>query len=358
MAQLILGYHQVMPEFMESVFSFGYREHGEDCALTSFQSHNFLTDSQSGLQVPELGRSLQTMQHCYGLRSVERSGSQPDWPWSIRLCSLYHSFDFESTQSVWIVIKANRLIEKLVRDEMMTKQRRSHSDETSLSESISKALQIHEMVAQWCGSDWQFYVKFLEGQLQDITRPALSVTMEPDEIGPYGFDHFTDEPETILTSQMSTGGSSLRREPTALRKMCTSLRTYPAKLPVLKEKFGSRSDTIRRPKMTVSRHQFSFKDLPRVHYIEEKANEAVDVLENNEEILQALKEEYSSVLPVPQSSTEWPEMELALDRFEKRISNIQINLRQQRVRLEKLLRLLRDRKTLVSEWNPAQHGMC
>lgn len=182
MAQKVFSYLQVMPEFLDCMLPFGLRECSLDCYSTSFQASNCDDQSTYGLQIDALGRSGRQMEHCYGLRSVERSPSQADWPWSIRPCSIYHSLDFETGSSSWIIVKANRLIQKLVHDAYGSQSHRTPPSEYAPARSVVEAMEIHRLIATWCVNTWPQYVGFLESSLQEVTRPTLNATLAVEQV--------------------------------------------------------------------------------------------------------------------------------------------------------------------------------
>lgn len=328
MAQCIFAYHQVMSSFMECVFSFGFREYSQDCSLTIFYSNNRLSEPQRGLQVSQLGRSGRTMEHCYSLRSVERSNGQLDWPWAVRQCSTYHSLDLESAQATWIVIKANRLIEKLVADATAPPQYRSKLKSGSVNEAIAAALCIHELIVGWSGDNWHWYINFLESALQDITRPALAATMEPET------------PADVVHQDVL-------EKPTTLMRITTSLHSFSPRRHSTRRLGRARLAQKNRQAISVSGHRFSFKDLPRVHYIEEKANETLSILQNNDEVLEGLKADYELVIAALQMAADADDHNPAMAHFVKMVTDIQKRMRVQQSRVCKLLRLLADRKSLL-----------
>lgn len=93
---------------------------------------------------------------------------------------------------------------------------------------------------------------------------------------------------------------------------------------------------------------FSFGDLQRVQFLEDKANEVLLILETNIHVLQELELHYKSV----RASEHWPdhifkEGNAEIVRFYNRITSIINDLRMQLSRTKTLLRLLADRKSLV-----------
>jgi hypothetical protein len=346
MAQRVFTFFQVMPQFMTCMLPFGQREHSHDCTVTSFQSSNRLEKSSGGLRVPSIGRSGQQVEHCYGLKSVERAASQPEWPWSPRHCWVYHSMDLEFGTSSWIVVKANKLIQKLIRDADAAGSHHAQSNGLDLVACIAQALKVHGSIATWCGSNWPQYVAFLESTLQSMTRSTLASTMETGEVqlpvreiaatptGPWvpplAFDPELDE------------------KPTTLKRVTSSFRSYVDRVPTFGKKCSTRTAAAPVESVPVARQAFSFSDLPRVHFIEEKASEVLDILENNEEVLEDLMRDYTLVFSTRQELRDSNECKTALACFAKLIEGIKKDMRRQRTRVERLVRLLASRKALVS----------
>jgi hypothetical protein len=94
---------------------------------------------------------------------------------------------------------------------------------------------------------------------------------------------------------------------------------------------------------------FKFSDLQQVQYIEDKTHEVLLVLRLNSGVLEALRQHYQYVT----SHSEFPaqlasECEVDLVRFNKCILGVEKDLSMLRSRTETLLRLLENRKNLVS----------
>ena len=89
-------------------------------------------------------------------------------------------------------------------------------------------------------------------------------------------------------------------------------------------------------------------NLQRIQYIEEKANEALLAVKTNINVLMELKDYYNSVMQsedCPQDLRQHSKASYA--RFGTRVGSVQHDLRLQQSKLETLLRLLTNRKTLV-----------
>ena len=175
MLMLTLTYHQVMPAFLDFLFSFGKQEHAQDFYSSGFQQEDWLVDIDKGLHIPELGRSGREIRLCYSLRAVEPSKSHLDWPWSVRQTALYHSFDFESGQTTWIILKGDQLMKKRIQSATTSKCTR---DFQTNDQSFAATFAIHLLLCSWSGEHWRWYINFLEEALQAMTRHTLLVTVD------------------------------------------------------------------------------------------------------------------------------------------------------------------------------------
>ena len=95
---------------------------------------------------------------------------------------------------------------------------------------------------------------------------------------------------------------------------------------------------------------FSFSDLQKVHYVEEKANEALLVLEANAAVIQELRDIYTTAKDVlKDASPDVGPLVSAVAMFHRHLDVTAKDLRMQQARSRMLLKLLADRKSLVRE---------
>ena len=96
--------------------------------------------------------------------------------------------------------------------------------------------------------------------------------------------------------------------------------------------------------------EFSFGKLRKIHYVAEKANDAILVLNQNIIILAQLRQYYRSLSKRKDFPKDLAEScKDAIDDFELRIDGLENDMQMQILRLETLVRLLEDRKTLVKK---------
>ncbi|KAL9131378.1 MAG: hypothetical protein Q9175_006779 [Cornicularia normoerica] len=348
MLTLVFTYHQVLPSFLDFLFPFGNQQYAQDSHFSGFKYEDRFSDVDSGLRIPELGWSGRDFQFCYNLRSIESSKGQPEWPWSIRQSALYHSFDVETGRTNWIVIKGDQLLKKRIKSATGSRGLPATSRFATVDRAFASTLAIHVIMCEWSGENWRWYINFLEEALQATTRPTLSAMVDqlPSSMADEG-------PSTLGQCADSNMGIPLSRP--ILRR--PSAQAYHLKdRPILICNTLSDIDlasqeldykTLQR-QVTTSHHEFSFSDLQRIHFIQEKANETLLVLKLNVEVLTELRQHYRSIC----ESVGWPR-ELTLKckskvfRFEKRVIAVENDLRMQQSRSETLLRLLADRKSLL-----------
>ena len=305
----ILSYHQVMPSFLDFVFSFGEQHRAKDFYFCGFRSESRMNGSGALLRMPAKHRSGRELRCCYSLRSVETSTSQSHWPWSIRQCAVYHSYDVESEVATWIVVKANKLFKsrvKALRKESLTRTTESPELETS---KLQDSLEVHLLIASWSAENWRWYINFLEGRLQQISNSKLTESMDY---------------------------TSARRELAAFKHRKTGTWS-----PTKENEYDEEED-----------ESTSFQQLQKVHFLDEKANEALLIVEADLDVLLNVHKFYgeaSKDLRNDRRPGDCRHGEVAA--FQSQLSLIRSELSTHKQRLQALLRLLEGRKSLVCRLN-------
>jgi hypothetical protein len=343
MLLFILTYHQVLPAFLDFLFPFGKRRYAQDFQFSAFRHGDSLSLDERGLNMAELGRSGRDIRICYNLKSVEPSKSQSQWPWSVRQTAAYHSFDVETGKAMWIVIKGDQLMKRRI--EATTRPGNSQSPKSfeSLETCFSSSLATHLVIFDWCREKWRWYINFLEQELQISTQQTLLISI--------------DKYSTVSTSNHVRATSSrYRRPPTfnsekvSVHSPSMSKKPPPSLPPPLLSVFqGEPDDSDLSEDDDSDGEDFSFDDLQRVQFLEEKANEIVLVLESNIKILLELRQHFTDIF----ASEDWPRALREncfkdVIKFQKRTSDVISDLQMQLSRTQMLLRLLTERKNLVS----------
>jgi len=326
------SYHQVMPIFLEFLFPFGQQTYAQDFYFTGFRHEHRLAGLDADLDLPKLKRSGRSLRMCYSLKSVEKSTDR--LPWSVRSMAVYHSFDVEYGNALWISVKGNDLIQDRVMSttEGITPGSMPYSTK---ERAFQQALSMHLINAKWSSEQWRWYLNALEEELHAITRPTLSAKVVGRRTENPHIREFlkTRTMSGKLTSKNDPNRSNLFQPP------------YQGHNP-----HRSRARSISRESdvNVDAQDQFSFADLQILQFLEEKANEVTFVLKANFDVLRELKIYYQDLMISDDYIKELSaNHKTAIDHFGKQIGMITNDLQMQNSRAETLVRLLVDRKQLV-----------
>lgn len=347
-------YQQIMPQFLDFLFSFGSQHHPKDFFFAGFRHETRLSQFHKSAAIPALGRSDRTLQLCYSLKTVESSSSQEDWPWSIRGIVTHHAFDLETGRANWMIVKGKGGASMKDRIMLETKPQSGTvlNKFDCIENAFSSTISTHLLQCNWSIENWRWYINYMEQEVQKITRKTLSVSVaeHPTESRPKVYLTRTQTGILEPPKKTSTAKSLAHAAPAA------KTATTPAPPPVSQGPGGPPGpppplSSLGPPKSLDGLQpdsDFSFKDLQRIEFIEEHANEAMLVITLNSNILAALAQHYNSIVESP-SCPGIIKSKCAADlrRLVDRISDIRAEFKMQRARMETLLRLLANRKALV-----------
>ena len=368
MLTLAFTYFQVMPQFLDFLFAFGKQGHAQDLYCSGFRQLTRLTNFEAGLCVPELGWSGRDLQLCYSLKSVEKSAFQKDWPWSIRHCAAHHSFDVDNVRSTWIIIKGDRLMERRIHSATSDRGPTQFSSFQTVEQAFAAALATHLLLCDWSGENWRWYIRFLEDELQKMTRETITINADVPLSPGVEEDYFTMQPRQMTNKTTRTTKSfysifsqartqtneslqfGFEKKPPPPPRAYTNPAGFKQPLPPGFTMDGSQSPKPEAmPYENYGQQQFSFSDLQKTQDIEEKANETALVLRLNLNVIWQLRNYYRSIIQsqdFPKAVAQKCSGEMA--RFELRIDGITGDMELQILRVEALIQLLAERKTLVS----------
>ena len=344
MMKQILHYHQVMPCFLEHIFPFRNQYTKEDFHIAGFRSQPCISEANRFARIPGLNRSGRHLEFCYNLKSVESTGESED-PWRIRQCSIYHQFDLEWQRANWIVVKGNEDARDLIRSRICGQNPYSIGD--SVGSSLKFSLKIHLEFCKWAARNWHWHINLLESKLQD-SRRALSarihnlysrtrvqrgvsvttVSTNATEKSPVGQNgpwipnsSTTSEPTTMGAQGKANGSPTIQQQPGSDPKVAL---------------------------LRVRQQAFSFKDIQQAHSLEEKVNDCLLVVQANSQVVCQLKREYHDLLD-SENCPEYivKECKSAVKEFTRSIDGICSEFMMIQCRLQTLLRLVQERKTLV-----------
>ena len=360
MLEIVMTYHQIPPFFLDFLLSFGRQHHAKDFFYSGFRHDSRLSDGETHPAIQNLGRSGRILRVSYSLRSVEPSVDQEKWPWSIRETAVYNAVDLETGRSIWLIVKGEggASMKDRIITETSPRNQSALNRFGSRSEAFSSALSSHLLVCEWSAEHWRWYVNYIEEQVQTLTRKTLSGAVISSPAEPQPQLYFTRSaigslvpPEKTTTSKSSKTALPqtipLGFIAPTIAPQSSSGPPGPPGLP------GPPPNLASFPKPTFFNSlrddsDFSFEDLRKIEHIEERTNDVLLVLSLNDRVLTQIVEHYTSVM----KSGDCPndirtECSTCFGRFKGRLSDILIEVQIQKARLETLLRLLADRKTLV-----------
>ncbi|KAL8706254.1 MAG: hypothetical protein Q9201_000691 [Fulgogasparrea decipioides] len=376
-----LTYLQVIPQFLDLLFPLGDREITQDFYSDSFYQQTSLCNASRGLYIPELAWSGFEFKLCYSLKSVERSKPQTDWPWSVRHCAVYHSFDTASVRSNWIVVKGNKLMEERITSATSGRGPSEFSSYGTIEDAFASALATHLIMVDWSAENWRWYINFLEDQFEQLTEGIVSKNADvptsamevEDAVAMVSRTNtqMSRPSPTVRSFSKKLFHASSRRADTA--PTVTEMQPSPAQQYHTNPRSGKRQPlppgkTIvagqpsNKPMVeydTYGQKQFNFRHLQQVQSLEESANATVLVLKSNQNICEQIRTFYRSLLDNHElSGTEIePSCQKDLARFERRILGAARQMSSQVLRVKAFLRLIADRKTLVRSSIFALHAM-
>ena len=367
---LCFTHFHVMPEFVDFLFPFGFQSYAQDFYFSGFRQRTEMAEHMPST-APNARSAEKRLQLCYNLKSVEPSDSDG---WSIRHCALHHSFEFKEVRTSWIVIKGDELMKRRIESATCDRGPHGPSDFKSMGGAFKTSLETHLIFCDWSAENWRWYINFLEDRFQSMTRRAFSAPVHmPLLPAAAATDQLTLNPRSNTQRTDRSTFSMFSRTPThktengslkpAMKHRASAPQTYEnpdtgisQPLPPDENDDDDDNDEPESPpnpndvKVEDENRDFSFGRLRKVHKIAEKANEAVLVLQQNAIVLAQLKQYYRSISRRNSFPTNLAEScQDALDEFELRIDGLKNDMQTQTLRLETLLRLLEDRKTLVKQ---------
>ncbi|KAL9125736.1 MAG: hypothetical protein Q9217_005107 [Psora testacea] len=331
-----------------------------------FRQRTCLSNSSQTVNIPELACSGSEIQVCYNLKSAELSGSAPN-DWSIRACAVHHSLDVKNVRANWIIIKGNDIMKDRVEQATSGRGRGGMSSFETLDRAFAASLATHLVLCDWAAEKWRWYINHLEDQFQNASRRTLTAPVTLPSGPAAAKEEYRMPPRTdtqkskgsivarisrthsILTERFSI--SSPKLESPVQRTYTDPESGLSQPLPphiTMKNAPGPAPQSPQPTSENSGEQDFSFAKLQNIQYIEEKAHEALLILKQNISIIRQLKQYYDTIIKskyLPQEIVQ--KCQADLEQFELRVNGVLNDLQMQVLRMETLLCLLGNRKTLL-----------
>ncbi|KAI9671709.1 MAG: hypothetical protein M1831_003237 [Alyxoria varia] len=318
----VLSYLQVNPSFLDFVFPFRQQTYAID-SFGGFRSQTCYDPQDRGCPIPQLGRSGVSFQQCYSLKSVEPSRGQTDWPWSIRLTSVYHSFDLENGHTEWIVVKGSNLMKNRISSHLPGAQLKSGDP---VSNSLLLSFETHLILCDWTDENWRWYTNYIDEQLNEMSRPLLSIQVDPtpDPNRPTQKPTraaFRVSEKGVNFASKGSNGATAQPSPTAIPSLLSDSKT-----------------------------SFKFDDIQRMAFIETNVNQAHLELAADIEVLLSIKKHYSELWGCESLPKHLQDnCKTGFRRFQSRLDSTVESLKMHRSRMDSILQLIADRKSLLND---------
>ncbi|KAH9908450.1 hypothetical protein F4778DRAFT_768378 [Xylariomycetidae sp. FL2044] len=375
--QFLLTHHQVMATFLDFTFAFKGRE--RPLAQACFRSENYLDQDEPSFNLPQLGRSSTVVQHAFSLLSVE-DNKERGKPWPLRQTALYHQFDIRHGKSTWIVLKGNvgmrRRIVKAVSEHKNTQP----TALVSLASSFVATLHVHLIVLEWCAENWGEFIDDLDEKRSvkavDAKIAPVAAMTSPDQIarcfsrrGTVGTS--VSSPTTFYSRDSWSRGSTIPPSgPTARTTfgrsfsdlMKRGFNLKPLQTSDLSEEgetVGDQPDAADADDNQALAEQFdlkfSFEELQRLSLIGDELDQAIIAVEQNQEVLNQIGEQYKDVVDSAafKANIDSQECNAGVSTFLGRLSRINRDLDMHLVRLRALSRAVEGDKVMfeaVLQW--------
>lgn len=345
----LLTFYQVMPGFLDFVFSFGSQLEPEDTHFGGCRFQMPLCASVPNGQIAELGRSGLELQVCYHLKSIEPTSPDRSWPWSLRPTTLYHSMDLQKGTATWIFIKGNSLLKDRVASlpDEDDAQLPNH-----LVRQFIRSLDIHLIACEWTIEHWRWYYNFMMKKLQDTSGRIK--TMDVDRV----FEKPDLPPPSRVGTLQSNNKSSTEQSSSPLQRIAelsARIKSSSTRTKTEQELRSHNSSSAMSEKYTNSvassepeieeDPSFTFEDIQDIQFYEDHANDAKRALTNNIDIINKLRERYTTLC---QGQFLPDNVNGGFARFQSRLEEIVEESRLHLNNMQNFLQLLSERKQLVS----------
>ncbi|MCJ1391816.1 hypothetical protein MMC18_004683 [Xylographa bjoerkii] len=361
MLMLCFTHFQVMPEFVEFLLPFGFREYAQDFHFSGFRQRTQLIEHRWNAPFGAKPADKK-FQICWNLKSVEPSDCDE---WSTRQCAIYHSFHLEEVRPSWIIIKGNELMKRRVESATSEEGPQEASNFDAIDRAFEASLETHLIFCRWSAENWRWYINSIEDKFQNKTRNTFSAPLRAPTLPTADTDQFTLRTRTNTwrtfgakssisqqTENQTTQKGSLKAD---MKNGLSPPQTYTNPDTGISQPLPpdeDEDDDDNKPggplnpsdiKIDDENREFSFNNLRELHKLAEKANEAVLSLKQNIIVLAQLREFYSLILTrqgFPKDVAD--SCKDAVDNFELCIEGLEHDMQTHVLRLETLLRLMEE----------------
>lgn len=306
----LLTYHQVMPSFLDFCYEFKTTEN--NLSVTKVRHEDYIGKYHNNPGIPHLKRSGSLIQHAFNILGLEEAESSNGYKWPIRHVTVYHSFDITTGKSLWIIVKGNDAIQKLLCSPNGGLSNELAGGETRTPTTAFRAsLRVQLQLFEWCTLYWDDFITELERSAERLS--AISAGSPIDKL----IRRETESRESELTIQCA---NCLERKATesprmtdpklpgvisGITRVLSNLSRVTSFLTISSRRGdaekapqgvsgnvkvnGTGGDEPARPSIT---NTFLHKDLQRLHTLGTKADNALMIVKQNKRVLSEIRLKY------------------------------------------------------------------
>ncbi|KAF2095019.1 hypothetical protein NA57DRAFT_79509 [Rhizodiscina lignyota] len=186
----IFTYHQVMPDYLDFIFAFGFSGSSRLLKFSSFREHTSLRVPQPGSAIPQLGRSGRQFQLCYNLKGTWQMGVPDDVVWMAQEAAFYHQFDVLSGNMLWIVTKGRLDLHSRIKDWTNVSENPDNRAFGTVEDCFRSSLSTQLLFSHWSTEGWRNHIEWLYHKEQQGTYEMSERSEGPgeDKLGSGGAD--------------------------------------------------------------------------------------------------------------------------------------------------------------------------
>ncbi|KAK6085916.1 hypothetical protein SCUP234_02823 [Seiridium cupressi] len=359
MFRYLCTYHQVSPEAVGLLYSFGPRNNGlNDFHHTHLIQEYWDQPSSPTYSIPDLGRSGRSMRIGYKLAAMEKSDF--DGEWTMRETVIYHTLDMSNGKLLWITVKANDLIRDRIIEAREKEPTRLHSIPTTVQASLEVVLSTHMIVLEWCTEGWRWYISQMESRIRDLLVKTTSAPINSAD------DVLDPIPSLVRALSLPTSESIVTARPlpkiNGTKEATFSESSTAYNNDATNTSAFNRQDKLREPSKAVMDRQsqvqltiqqlavlndFKLKDLQTLGSVSKKVREAKLAMTMNVRILQELLDCYQNIFNTKDLSTEaFEACQLKFGDFQRCVKTLRCFLESECLGASTLLEQLDDGRNL------------
>jgi hypothetical protein len=236
------------------------------------------------------------------------------------------------------MVKGNSLIQNRVIGMTNGKARNPACQFETPCQSFAATLEVHLMLCDWAAENWRWYIDFLDRQISAATADTLTYSPTEEE----KLQEALQNRPNMVVAPPPPRKSTLE----AIQRVFTG---KPRRRPEHATEMSDFQPAARMPVLERQGSKVRVKTFRKLQQLQEKALEISLIFELNTKVLNELSQYYLDAL----KAESFPDdlrtayTTAGLRRFEERIAGLTSDFRMQQARVDRLLRLLKERKELV-----------